>query len=195
MKKIIKLNKIIVIFTMSLCLFLMSSQKSKADTFVKGDFVWWDVSGTHLFYEHHKIEFGKFAIYWTVWTNKNVQVGFMIGWWECPPGNNPGKTIHNNTNVNVSGNLIDIFAKNNFLQIKSNIDAYCNVFEVETGKQIIFDEKIIGNNLYQNIEMPANFNNKIPYCIILNSYNAILERQIFYFNNNNNDNQIIKGVK
>lgn len=93
-------------------------------------------------------------------------------------------------NGNDNKEFIEIIAMDN-LQIKSNIDVACDIYELETGRLILENINISASSSFNTIEAPYYINKSSAYCIVAQNSDRIIATQIFYFNN---QNQIIKGV-
>ena len=120
----------------------------------------------------------------TVWTKGGVIIGGSPGCPECPPG----KSISNNQYASTSAFVdVDIVALNN-LAIRASNDVQVDVYELETGKPIVKNFDITGNNVFHQVELSVGIDKKRPYAVIVKSNNTVIAKQIFYFNN---DNQII----
>lgn len=139
--------------------------------YVDGKWRWGRLEGIHLFGNWY---YGNLYYYDD---NNKLQSSQWFYEWRATP---PSKKIANG--LVLQGFKFNLLPGNN-LQVMTSMDAQCDVYELETGKLLLQNVDIIGNNSYQAISIkPSN----TPYVIIFKVNNEPVSLQHFIFNNSTN---------
>jgi hypothetical protein len=113
---------------------------------------------------------------------ESVPVGsalYVISGGEYIPGIGGKFRISASDYASASSLVFDFIANEN-LQVKSNVDGVCSVYELTSGKQL--SKIVVNSNTYQIIDI--QFENR-PYLIQFEVNGQIAYQQSFYFSNNN----------